>query len=77
MLILSAIAVVLVVINVKSTPEKSESSSSSLFYVVPLGTNGGLDESDLSSYLLTTVNGSTPNSAYISLDSGTLRHGLE
>ncbi|CAF0887212.1 unnamed protein product [Adineta ricciae] len=74
MLILSAVTVVLLVINVKSTPEKSKSSS---FYIVPLGTSGGLDESNLSSYLLTTVNESTPNSAYISLDSGTLRHGLE
>lgn len=69
------IPIVVATVNVKLTSAKN--SLSSVFYVVPLGTSGGLDENNLSSYLLTSVDDNTPNSAYISLDGGTIRHGLE
>lgn len=72
--IVLALVLALVLTKSSSVPEKSTNSS---FYIVPLGTSGGLDESNLSAYLLTTMNGSKPNSAYISLDGGTLRHGIE
>ena len=61
-------------VDTASTSVKAKSSS---FYVIPLGTSGGLEENNLSAYLLTSVNGKTPNSAYILLDGGTIRHGLE
>jgi len=74
MLVLSFLPFILITTNAKS---KSIQSTSSSFYIIPLGTSGGLDENNLSSYLLTTVNDHTPNSAYISLDGGTIRHGIE
>jgi cAMP phosphodiesterase len=42
------------------------------FKVVPLGVKGGLDESNLSSYMLAAFN----SNAYICLDAGTVYHGL-
>ena len=76
MLSLSITSVVLAVIFTCSTSVISLGPPSS-FYVVPLGTSGGLDESNLSAYLLTSVNGTEPNSAFITLDGGTIRHGIE
>lgn len=43
------------------------------FRVVPLGVKGGLDESNLSAYLVAPAG----SSAYVCLDAGTLRYGLE
>ncbi|MDP4151422.1 MAG: 3',5'-cyclic-nucleotide phosphodiesterase [Bacteroidota bacterium] len=43
------------------------------FYVVPLGVKGGLDESNLSAYLVATKG----NYDYVCLDAGTLRFGLQ
>jgi cAMP phosphodiesterase len=43
------------------------------FYVVPLGVKGGLDESNLSAYLVAAKG----NYDYICLDAGTLRFGLK
>ncbi|WP_246439999.1 MBL fold metallo-hydrolase [Rhabdobacter roseus] len=43
------------------------------FRVVPLGTKGGLDESNLSAYLLAPAG----RSDYLCLDAGTLYHGLQ
>jgi 3',5'-cyclic-nucleotide phosphodiesterase len=74
MLVLSLLPVIIITAHAKSTSVKPISSS---FYVVPLGTTGGLEENNLSAYLLTSVNDNIPNSAYISLDGGTIRHGLE
>ncbi len=74
MLALSLFPFILITINARPTSIKPISSS---FYVIPLGTSGGLDENNLSAYLLTSVNDNIPNSAYISLDGGTIRHGLE
>ncbi|UJR35073.1 hypothetical protein I4U23_027849 [Adineta vaga] len=76
-LFFTILTVVLVVTNTKSTSTESTKSKFYSFYVIPLGTSGGLDESNLSSYILTTVNDDTPDSIYISLDGGTLRHGIE
>ncbi|CAF1230868.1 unnamed protein product [Rotaria sp. Silwood1] len=47
------------------------------FYVLPLGTSGGLEEDNLSSYLLASINDYIPSSTYIALDCGTIRHGIE
>jgi hypothetical protein len=74
MLLLFIAEFILIVFNLKSMVAQTTSSS---FYVIPLGTSGGLDENNLSAYLLTSVNDMTPNSAYISLDGGTIRAGLE
>jgi 3',5'-cyclic-nucleotide phosphodiesterase len=74
MLALSFLPFILIVVHTKSISVESISPS---FYVIPIGTSGGLQEDNLSAYLLTSVNDNTPNSAYISLDSGTIRYGLE
>lgn len=76
MLSLAVVSVVLAVVLTRSTSTTSSRSPSS-FYVVPLGTSGGLDESNLSSYLLTSVDDTEPNSVFVALDGGTIRHGIE
>ncbi len=43
------------------------------FKVVPLGVKGGVDESDLSAYMVAPVN----DDRFICLDAGTIHHGLE
>ena len=43
------------------------------FKVIPLGVKGGLDESNLSSYLV----GTKDSENYISLDAGTIRSGIQ
>ncbi len=73
MLTSSFLPFILIILNVKSIPIKR-----SYFYVIPLGTDGGLEENNLSSYLLTTViNNNIPNSTYVSLDAGTIRNGIQ
>ncbi len=74
MLVLSILPVILITVYSNSLSTEPTSPS---FYVIPLGTSGGLEENNLSAYLLTSVNDNTPNSAYITLDGGTIRHGLE
>ncbi len=43
------------------------------FHIVPLGVKGGIDESNLSAYMVAPVGSSN----YICLDAGTLHYGLE
>lgn len=43
------------------------------FSVIPLGTKGGLDESNLSAYLVSAAD----SSAYVCLDAGSVRSGIE
>ncbi|CAF1515749.1 unnamed protein product [Rotaria sordida] len=75
MIILALIPIIIVTVNARQTHVKQSSPS---FYAIPLGTTGGLDENNLSSYLLTSVNNNNnPSSAYIVLDGGTIRHGIE
>ncbi|CAF0771610.1 unnamed protein product [Adineta steineri] len=74
MLILSFLPFIISIATTESTPTKPIPSS---FYVIPLGTTGGLEENNLSAYLITSTTDNTPNSAYISLDGGTIRHGLQ
>ena len=74
MLVLTLLPLMIVTSYAKSTSLPAKTSS---FYVIPLGTSGGLEENNLSAYLLTTVTDGQPNSAYVSLDSGTIRHGLQ
>ncbi|WP_345331801.1 3',5'-cyclic-nucleotide phosphodiesterase [Mucilaginibacter defluvii] len=45
----------------------------SAFYIVPLGIKGGIDESNLSAYMV----GATGSNGYICLDAGTLHYGIE
>ncbi len=61
-----AIAIVLVL-------QASAQPLSPAFQVVPLGTRGGLDESNLSAYLLAPIQSDT----YVCLDAGTLYAGIE
>lgn len=76
-IMLTAVVITVVLLTTKSESTSNKEHTASSFYVVPLGTEGGLDESDLSSYLLTSVNTGQPNSAYIALDGGTIRHGVD
>ncbi len=45
----------------------------SSFTIIPLGVKGGLDESDLSAYLVSAKG----NNQFICLDAGTINHGLQ
>lgn len=49
------------------------SQAQNTFQMIALGSGGGIDESNLSSYLLSSSN----SDRYICLDAGTLMHGLE
>lgn len=69
MLSLILLPFILITVNTKSR--------SSNFYVIPLGTSGGLEENNLSAYLLTSVTNGNPNSAFISLDGGTIHYGIQ
>ena len=73
---LVAMSIILVTLKGRSAAATITSRAAS-FYVIPLGTSGGLDESNLSSYLLSSVNDGQPNSSCIALDGGTIRHGIE
>jgi len=56
-----------------STFSDAQLKQSPAFKVIPLGVRGGLDESNLSAYLVAA--GGTND--YICLDAGTLHHGIE
>ena len=56
-------------ISVNAFSQKEQKS----FQVVPLGVKGGIDEKNLSAYLLAPVN----TNDYISLDAGTINAGIE
>ena len=79
LIVVAAVVIPVVVVTTRSgsAPNTQGTASSSSFYVVPLGTDGGLDESDLSSYLLTSVHAGQPNSVYVALDGGTIRYGVK
>ncbi|HTK19100.1 MAG TPA: 3',5'-cyclic-nucleotide phosphodiesterase, partial [Mucilaginibacter sp.] len=47
--------------------------SQTVFKVVPLGVEGGIDESNLSAYMLAPVNSNN----FVCLDAGTLHYGIE
>lgn len=54
-------------------PGRAQSAAGPAFAVVPLGVKGGLAEGNLSAYLVAAAG----SSAYISLDAGSLRPGVE
>ncbi|NML63587.1 3',5'-cyclic-nucleotide phosphodiesterase [Hymenobacter sp. RP-2-7] len=54
-------------------PAGAQSAAAPAFAVVPLGVRGGLDESNLSAYLVAPAG----SAAYVCLDAGSLRTGLE
>jgi len=56
-----------------NTSIDAQQKQSPAFKVIPLGVRGGLDESNLSAYLVAA--GGTND--YICLDAGTLHHGIE
>ncbi|OQP44776.1 3',5'-cyclic-nucleotide phosphodiesterase [Niastella yeongjuensis] len=51
----------------------NHSYSQTSFRVIPLGVKGGIDESNLSAYLIAP----TGSDAYVCLDAGTLHYGIE
>jgi cAMP phosphodiesterase len=51
----------------------AQDKNSTAFKVVPLGVKGGIDESNLSAYMLAPVNSNN----YVCLDAGTLHAGIE
>jgi cAMP phosphodiesterase len=67
------IAILLLAINTISAQFNSYSTLNQGFKVIPLGVKGGLDESNLSAYLV-AANGSDQ---FICLDAGTIYKGLE
>ena len=62
----------IVVLDVAGQPNNSTNISSG-FKVIPLGVKGGLDESNLSAYLVAA----SGNDQFICLDAGTIYKGLE
>src|SRR4051794_23983742 len=58
---------------VAALPVHSQRHSTSSFKIVPLGVKGGIDESNLSAYMVAP----TGSSDYICLDAGTLHFGIE
>lgn len=51
----------------------SQKNTNSSFQIVPLGVKGGIDEKNLSAYLLAPIN----TNDFISLDAGTINAGIE
>src|SRR5664279_2990304 len=51
----------------------SQTKNDRAFKIVPLGVKGGIDESDLSAYMVAAKG----TSSYICLDAGTLHYGIE
>ena len=71
--IIPIVSVLLIVLLHVSGQSNNASNFSNGFKVIPLGVKGGLDESNLSAYLV-AANGSDQ---YICLDAGTIYKGLE
>lgn len=65
----STLFLLLILSSCASLPQKRNSPA---FRVVPLGVKGGVDESNLSAYMLAPAN----SNSYICLDAGTLHHGI-
>ena len=52
---------------------RSQQATNPVFKVIPLGVKGGIDESNLSAYLLAPFS----SEEYICLDAGTLHFGIQ
>lgn len=59
-----------ILISINALAQKQQKPS---FQIVPLGVKGGIDEKNLSAYLLAPIN----TKDYISLDAGTINAGIE
>ncbi|RVT99953.1 3',5'-cyclic-nucleotide phosphodiesterase [Mucilaginibacter limnophilus] len=59
----------LIALNIGATAQSPKSA----FTIVPLGIKGGIDESNLSAYMVASANSTN----YICLDAGTLNYGIE
>lgn len=70
MVILKKICICLVLISVSTFAQKEQKTA---FQIVPLGVKGGIDEKNLSAYLLAPSN----TTDFICLDAGTLHAGIE
>jgi len=70
MSIIKRLLICLILISFSSFAQKKQNAS---FQVVPLGVKGGIDEKNLSAYLLAPVN----TKDFICLDAGTLNAGIE
>ena len=63
----------LLVLNLNAHVLLAQRSGTPSFRIVPLGVKGGLDESNLSAYMLAPANSNN----YVCLDAGTLRTGIQ
>jgi cAMP phosphodiesterase len=70
---LVAVSILLMVVAHVAGQSNNASISSNSFKVIPLGVKGGLDESNLSAYLVAA----SGNDQFICLDAGTIYKGLE
>jgi 3',5'-cyclic-nucleotide phosphodiesterase len=70
MIIVKRLLICLILISINTVAQKKQKTT---FQVVPLGVKGGIDEKNLSAYLLAPVN----TKDYICLDAGTLNSGIE
>jgi 3',5'-cyclic-nucleotide phosphodiesterase len=70
---LVAVSILLMVVAHVAGQSNNASISSNSFKVIPLGVKGGLDESNLSAYLVAA----SENNQFICLDAGTIYKGLE
>jgi 3',5'-cyclic-nucleotide phosphodiesterase len=70
---LPIVSILLIVVAHVAGQSNNASISSNSFKVIPLGVKGGLDESNLSAYLVAA----SGNDQFICLDAGTIYKGLE
>ncbi|KQB38686.1 MBL fold metallo-hydrolase [Flavobacterium aquidurense] len=70
MSLLNRLLICLVLISFNAFSQKEQKAS---FQVVPLGIKGGIDEKNLSAYLVAPIN----TNDFISLDAGTIHAGIE
>jgi cAMP phosphodiesterase len=70
MIIIKRLLICLILISINTVAQKKQKPA---FQVVPLGVKGGIDEKNLSAYLLAPIH----TKDYICLDAGTLNSGIE
>jgi len=65
--------ITILLFSLLSVPALAQVKPASSFKIVPLGVKGGIDESNLSAYMVAPVGSNN----YICLDAGTLHYGIE
>ncbi|MDO3641038.1 MBL fold metallo-hydrolase [Mucilaginibacter sp. L3T2-6] len=64
---------IIIILNLLLLPHPGMAQTTSLFKIVPLGVKGGIDESNLSAYMIAPAG----TNDYVCLDAGTLHYGIE